>query len=99
MRPSIASDASPSQIDAMPYHRFKVGQTVVAPSGGLDALIPRGPFVVVRLLPFVNGEPHYRVRSLVDGHQRAVLERQIRLVEETPAPEPPRPRPARARLR
>jgi hypothetical protein len=85
----------------MPYHRFKVGQMVVAPSGGLDALIPRGPFVIVRLLPFVNGEPHYQVRSLVDGHQRAVLERQIRLVE-VPKPEPkelPRPKPARRPLR
>jgi hypothetical protein len=55
----------------MPYHRFKVGQTVYAPPGGLDAL---------------------------DGREWAVLERQIRLVEERPAlPEPPPPRPPRTR--
>jgi len=35
----------------MPYHRFKVGQTVVAPSGVRYALTPRGPYVIVRLLP------------------------------------------------
>jgi hypothetical protein len=82
----------------MPYHRFKVGQTVYAPPGGLDALIPHGPFVIVRLLPLVDGEPHYRVRGTVDGREWAVLERQIRLVEKRPAlPEPPPPRPSRTR--
>jgi hypothetical protein len=40
----------------MPYHRFKVGQTVVAPSEGRDLHIPRGPLVVVRLLPLADGE-------------------------------------------
>jgi len=35
----------------MPYHRFKVGQKVVAPPGVRDALIPRGPYVIIRLLP------------------------------------------------
>ena len=64
----------------MPYHRFKVGQTVVAPSGGRDALIPSGPYVIVRLLPLVDREPHYRAKSTVDGHERAVLEGQLRLV-------------------
>ena len=58
----------------MPYHRFKVGQTVYAPPGGLDALIPHGPFVIVRLLPLVDGEPHYRVRGTLDGREWAVLE-------------------------
>jgi hypothetical protein len=38
----------------MPYHRFKVGQTVVAPLGGPHALIPRGPHMIVRLLPLVG---------------------------------------------
>jgi hypothetical protein len=77
----------------MPYHWFKVGQTVVAPSGGPGAVIPRGPLVVVRLLPFVGGEPQYRVLSKVDGHERVILEKQIRLLEEQrPAPEEPAPR-------
>jgi hypothetical protein len=83
----------------MPYHRFKVGQKVMAPFGGPDALIPHGPLVVVRLLPLVDGEPQYRVRSEADGLDRVVLERQIRLAEEDRPvkPEPPRPRPVRRR--
>ena len=36
--------------------------------------IPLGPYVIVRLLPVEGGEPHYRVRSSVDGHERALLE-------------------------
>jgi hypothetical protein len=81
----------------MPYHRFKVGQTVVAPSGGRDALLPSGPYVIVRLLPLVGREPHYRVRSTVDGHERALLEDQIRLIVREP--EKKAPAPAKAVLR
>jgi len=72
---------------ATPYHRFQVGQTVVAPSGVRDALIPPGPYAIVRLLPPVGSEPHYRVKSSVDGHERALLERQVRPVMPGPAPE------------
>jgi hypothetical protein len=68
----------------MPYHRYKVGQTVEAPFSGSNALIPRGPLVIVRLMPLVAGEPQYRVRSTADGLVRAVLESQIRRVEEPP---------------
>ena len=96
----IAVDVAPSQIGAMPYHRFKVGQTVVAPSGGRDLLIPRGPLVVVRLLPLADGEPQYRVRSELDGLDRVVLERQIRLVEKersAPPAEPLREHPTKPR--
>ena len=39
--------------------------------------VPLGPYVIVRLLPVEHGEPHYRVRSSVDGHERALLESQI----------------------
>jgi hypothetical protein len=70
----------------MPYHRFKVGQTVVAPSGVRDALIPRGPYLIVRLLPLIDDEPHYRVKSTADGHERALLESQIRPLAPEPAP-------------
>ena len=55
IRTAIVSEAVRSQIRAMPYHRFKLGQTVVAPSGGQDALIPSGPYVIVRLLPWWGG--------------------------------------------
>ena len=71
----------------MPYHRFQVGQTIVAPSGVRDALIPPGPYVIVRLLPPVGDAPHYRVKSVADGHERALLEAQIRPVVAKPATE------------
>ena len=55
---------------------------MVAPIGGWDPLIPRGPLVVVRLLPLADGEPQYRVRSDRDGLDRVVRESQIRLPEK-----------------
>jgi hypothetical protein len=81
----------------MPSHRFKVGQTVVAPSEGRDLHIPHGPLVIVRLLPLVDGQPQYRVRSEADGLDRAVLERQIRLAEDWSPPEPSPAKPASGR--
>jgi hypothetical protein len=43
----------------MPAHRFRVGQTVVVPWSGSQVGIPLGPYVIVRLLPMEDGEPHY----------------------------------------
>ena len=59
--------------------------------------IPLGPYVVVRLLPVEDAEPRYRVRSSVDGRERALLESQIMLPEERPqvTVEAPPARPAR----
>ena len=45
-----------------------------------------------------HGEPRYRVRSSVDGHERALLESQIKAREERPTKvEAPPARPARRR--
>jgi hypothetical protein len=79
----MVSDTLQPEIRDMVHHRYKVGQTVVAASGR-DALLPSGPYVIVRLLPPVGREPHYRVRSTVDGHERALLEGQLRLVVQEP---------------
>jgi hypothetical protein len=57
----------------MPSHLFKVGQRVVSHS----PQVPPGPYVVVALLPAVDLQAHYRVKSLADGHLRALLEAQI----------------------
>ena len=38
------------------------------PSGVRDALIPSGPYVIVRLLPPVGDAPHYRVKCTADDH-------------------------------
>jgi hypothetical protein len=56
------------------YHRFKIAQTVAL----LASDISPSPFMVVRLLQPVGGEPRYRVDSTIDGHQRTVMESQIR---------------------
>ena len=76
---------------AVPYHRFKVGQTVVAPiTSGLSAMIPRGQHLIVRLLPVSGRDPQYRIRSNVDGLDRVVTESQIRLADQQPSiAEPP----------
>src|SRR6476646_4342726 len=65
-------------------HRFGIGQTVFVPWAGAVTLVPSGTYVVVRLLPPVGGEPHYRVKSTADGRHRALLESQLR-------PMPPEP--------
>jgi hypothetical protein len=57
----------------MPHHRFKIGQRVASHSPH----VPPGPYEIVALLPPVSGQPHYRVRSTADGHQRALLEVQL----------------------
>jgi hypothetical protein len=77
----------------MPAHRFRIGQTVVVPWSGPEGALPLGPYVIVRLLPLEDGVPHYRVRSSADGHERTLLENQIKLPVERPAGvEPPQMR-------
>jgi hypothetical protein len=58
----------------MPYHRLKIGQTVVP----LTPSLPAGRYTIIGLLPLVHDELHYRVRS-EEGHERVVLEEEIRL--------------------
>ncbi|HEX7967057.1 MAG TPA: hypothetical protein VF502_02470 [Stellaceae bacterium] len=60
----------------MAAHKFKAGQQViVAPnrSGGMRG----GTFKVVRLLPEERGTCQYRVKSVLDGHERVVLESEL----------------------
>jgi len=63
---------------AEPYHRFEVGQTIMVPWAGRTAVMPSGRYVVVRLLPPVAGEPHYRAKCAADGREWALLESQMR---------------------
>jgi hypothetical protein len=46
-----------------------------------------GPYVIVRLLPPVGSEPHYRAKSAADGRERALLEGQMRSVPAEPLAE------------
>ena len=61
----------------MPRHRHKVGQSVLAHAPGM----PRGPYVITRLLPPVENEAHYQGKTK-QGVVRALLESQIRAVPE-----------------
>jgi hypothetical protein len=63
----------------MPNHRFSVGERIVVPFMGRAAgVMPSGMYIVVRLLPPVSGEPHYRARSTHDGREWALVESQMR---------------------
>ena len=55
-------------------HRYALGDLVV----GRSLAVPPGPYLIVRLLPPVAGEPHYHGRSTVDAHQRVLMEGQVR---------------------
>ena len=90
---SVVFGAVTSQMAAMPAHRFRVGQTVVVSWSGPQVGIPLGPYVIVRLLPTEDGEPHYGARSSADGHERALFESHIKAREERPAAVKPPQRP------
>jgi len=74
----------PSELNefTLPYHRFKIGQMIAAPSSD----VPPGPYLIVRVLPLAGGEPHYRLRSLVDGHERTLPETQVQSMATHPRP-------------
>ena len=59
----------------MAAHKFKVGQLVTLHSKPHGVF--GGQFEVVRLLPPVNGDFQYRVKSTRDGHERVVLESEL----------------------
>lgn len=60
-------------------HKFKTGQTVrYAPSGFGVAVSDRGArFEIIRLLPSERGINHYRLKSLLDGHERVAMEGEL----------------------
>lgn len=64
-----------NQLQAMPHHRFKLGQTVAARAPNVRP----GPCTVVRLLPVEGKEPSYRVKD-ENGVERAFLESQLTAV-------------------
>ncbi len=69
----------------MSPHRFIVGQNVEFLPRQFDSNVPRGTYVVVRQLP---GPPHdreYRVKNVADGHERVVLESQLRELPRAPS--------------
>jgi hypothetical protein len=57
-------------------HKFKIGQSVEL-VGGETRLRPLGRFEIVRVMPTEHGNRQYRIRSLLDGHERVCLEAEL----------------------
>jgi hypothetical protein len=57
-------------------HKFRVGQSVevIASAFRSKAL---GPFKIVRLMPSERGIRQYRIKSVMDGHERVVVEAEL----------------------
>ncbi|HUZ72169.1 MAG TPA: hypothetical protein VMU87_04230 [Stellaceae bacterium] len=58
-------------------HKFKTRQTVTyfpAGPGGADRNVK---FEIVRLLPSERGINQYRLRSILDGHERVAMESEL----------------------
>ena len=55
-------------------HQFKLGQHVDLISADRSPLRTLGKFEIVRLMPSEHGMSQYRIRSLLDGHERMATE-------------------------
>lgn len=58
------------------FHKFKPGQSVQLITGDVR-LKPLGSFEIVRVMPTEHGRRQYRIRSLLDGHERMALEAEL----------------------
>ncbi len=54
-------------------HKFKPGQSVEFVASDLR-LKPLGVFKIVRAMPSERGIQQYRIKSVMDGHERIVME-------------------------
>jgi hypothetical protein len=57
----------------MELHKFKFGQSVEFVASDLR-LKPLGLFKIVRVMPSERGIRQYRIQSVMDGHERVVME-------------------------
>lgn len=57
----------------MDPHKFKLGQSVEFVANDLRPK-PLGMFKVVRVMPSERGIQQYRIKSVIDGHERMVME-------------------------
>ncbi len=58
-------------------HKFRTGQKVTLASSRSGPSDRPGTFEVVRLLPEEHGINHYRLKSIVDGHERVATEGEL----------------------
>ncbi len=59
----------------MPGYKFRIGQTVYPER---SFAMPGGAYVVTARLPERDGEFEYRIKSVNEPHERAVLESQLK---------------------
>jgi hypothetical protein len=61
----------------MTHYTFVIDQLVTA-----HALsVPEGPYRIAKLLPLAHDRPQYRVKSIVDDHERALPESALKAME------------------
>ena len=58
-------------------HKFKPSQTVTYTPAGLGGTNRNVKFEIVRLLPEEHGINHYRIKSVLDGHERVATESEL----------------------
>jgi hypothetical protein len=59
-------------------HKFGIGQMVECLPSANDVHVPPGPYIVQRCLPSDTGNLQYRLKHTKDGHERVLLESQLR---------------------
>lgn len=58
-------------------HRFKVGQFVEFAPGRVGLPASSGKYTIIRLLPFQDGQPQYRIKSTSETFERVASESQL----------------------
>ena len=61
----------------MTVHKFAAGERVTFIPGRFDRNVRPGIYTIVRLLPVTSQGCQYRVRNLVDAHERVIDEVQL----------------------
>ena len=59
-----------------PAHKFKPGQSVQL-ANNEQRLKQLGMFEIVRIMPTEHGRKQYRIRSVLDGHERVAMEGEL----------------------
>ena len=58
-------------------YKFSAGQTVTYAPSGVGGADRNVRFEIVRFLPSEHGMNQYRLKSLVDGHERVAFESEL----------------------
>jgi len=58
-------------------HKFKTGQMVIYSASRPGGSNGNARFEIVRLLPAEHGINYYRLKSVLDGHERVAMESEL----------------------